>query len=557
MAAKGCYLLESDITWLSTESEAEKQAIIDKVEQIIDKVTGTHWCPTAFDIKLNGNNKNRLFIPLETDILSVTGIFINCVELDSNWWTYDINSVFLDPCIGDSMWGRNAVQDGDFYFWKTTAPTTDLYYWIETPTWEVDFDGGQNEPAIGDDIGTATDNNFFIVGYSVTSGSWAGNDAVGKLWISKPGFTACGWIDNEQINNNTQGNILANGGAGLGVNGPVVDASTINRNAAEVQVGNYCVEMDIDSLNTVAQIRQRVLLLRNRNYRLFFKYMNSKAAKRAKFMLYNADLNVSLLGDGTWVTGQVYVSLPTSGGTATPYVPSWIDYSLDFTSHSDYTGYELYFENENALWEVDFDGAQNKPDIGDSLSTPSGSNFIIDSYVLSSGLWDGTGFGKLWLRKAGATSCGWLDNEDITNDTKSETLAGGVGLGVQGAVATITAADSKIYFDNVGILTAGIAAIASDLTKGIFPHGFNNVQVIGTHGESSIPEAIKQAGIILANWEVDPAAEAAAGLMKSEKIGDYSYTNLATAEADVLTGVNKADMLLRHYIKRKAILMAP
>ena len=38
---------------------------------------------------------------------------------------------------------------------------------------------------------------------------------------------------------------------------------------------------------------------------------------------------------------------------------------------------------------------------------------------------------------------------------------------------------------------------------------------------------------------------------------DYSYTNLATAEMDVLTGIDKADMYLRHYIKRKAILMAP
>ena len=47
------------------------------------------------------------------------------------------------------------------------------------------------------------------------------------------------------------------------------------------------------------------------------------------------------------------------------------------------------------------------------------------------------------------------------------------------------------------------------------------------------------------------------GLMKSEKIGDYSYTNLAAAEVDVLTGIDKADMYLRHYIKRKAIVMAP
>lgn len=456
MAAEGCYLHEDDITWPAGYA-GDKQAVIDKVEQIIDKVTGTHWCPTAFDIKLNGNNKNRLFIPLETDILSVTGIFINCVELDSNWWTYDINSVFLDPCIGDSMWGRNAIQDGDFYNWKVADPTTDLYYWVETPTWEVDFDGGQNEPAIGDDVGTATDDNFFITAYQLTGGAWDGT-GVGKLWLRKPGFTTCGWADNEQINNNTQGNILANGGAGLGVNGAVADASTVNRDSDEVQVGNYCVRLDIDAVPSQAGISQKFSLYHNRNYRLFFKYLNSIAGATAEFLLYNADKDESLAADGTWVAGQVYVELAN--------VLAWTDYSLDFTSHADFANYELYLGN-------------------------------------------------------------WA------------------------------AASSEIYFDNVGVLTAGIAAIASDLTEGIFPHGFNNVQVVGTHGESSIPEAIKQAGIILANWEVDPAAEAAAGLMKSEKIGDYSYTNLATAEVDVLTGVNKADMLLRHYIKRKAILMAP
>jgi len=372
MAAVGCYLEEGDISnWPDGATEAEKQAVIDKVEDIIDIVTGTHWCATAFDIKLNGNDKNRLFIPLHTDILSVTSILIACVELDSSWWSYDANSVFLDPCIGDSLWGSNAVQDGDFYNWTVADPTTDLYYWIET----------------------------------------------------------------------------------------IAGTSTVNRDTAQVQVGNYCVRLDIDELNSVANLRQRVSLLRNTNYRLFFKYLNSEAAKTAEFMLYNEDLNVSLQADGTWAAGQVYVSLAN--------VVAWTDYSLEFTSHADFSNYDLYLANDAA-----------------------------DS--------------------------------------------------------------SSIYFDNVGILTAGIAAIASDISEGIFPRGFNNVQVIGTHGESgAVPEAIKQAGIILAEWENDPAAHAAAGLMKSEKIGDYSYTNMIGTEEDVLTGVNKADLLLRHYIKRKAVFMAP
>ncbi len=371
MAATGCYLHEGDIdNWPAGYTEAQKQAIIDKVEQIIDKVTGSHWCATAFDIKLNGNNKNRLFIPLETDILSVTQILIDCVDLDSSYWTYDINSVFLDPCIGDSMWGSNAIQDGDFFSWKIADPTTDLYYWEET----------------------------------------------------------------------------------------IAGTSTVNRDTAQVQVGNYCVRLDIDALNSQVGISQKFSLQRDTNYTLFFKYLNSIAGVTAEFLLYNADKNESLAADGTWTAGQVYVELAN--------VLAWTNYELNFTSHADFANYELYLGN-------------------------------------------------------------WA------------------------------AASSSIYFDNAGVLTAGIAAIASDLTEGIFPRGFNNVQVIGTHGESSVPEAIKQAGIAFAKWENDPASEAAAGLMKSEKIGDYSYTNMISAEEDVLTGIDKVDMYLRHYIKRKAILMAP
>lgn len=371
MAAEGCYLSEHDITWPAGTTEAEKQAVIDKVEQIIDKVTHTHWCAKAFDIKLNGNGKNRLFIPVHTDILSVTDIYIGCVELDSSWWEYDINSVFLDPCIGDSLWGSNAIKDGDFYNWAVADPTTDLYYWEETT------------------LGT----------------------------------------------------------------------STVNRDTAEVQVGSYCVRIDVDALNSQVGISQKFSLYRNRDYTLFFKYLNSEAAKTAEFLLYNADKDESLAADGTWAAGINYVELAN--------VVAWTDYSLEFTSHVDFANYELYLGNYGA-------------------------------------------------------------------------------------------ASSSIYFDNVGVLTAGIAAIAADLTEGIFPRGFNNVQVIGTMGESgAVPEAIKQAGIILMEWEVNPVAVPAAGLMKSEKIGDYSYTMLASAESDVLTGVNKADMLLRHYIKRKPILMAP
>ncbi len=122
---------------------------------------------------------------------------------------------------------------------------------------------------------------------------------------------------------------------------------------------------------------------------------------------------------------------------------------------------------------------------------------------------------------------------------------------------------NSIYLDPC---TSGTGSLSPELyyklgeamERGIFPRGYNNIWVIGTMGESvAVPEAIKQAAVILAKWENDPTLYTYTGLKKSEKIGDYSYTNLATTEADVLTGIAEADFYLRLYVKRKAILMVP
>lgn len=74
-------------------------------------------------------------------------------------------------------------------------------------------------------------------------------------------------------------------------------------------------------------------------------------------------------------------------------------------------------------WEVDFDIGTNEPNIGDRISTPSDANFFIVDYVLLTGGWDGSGKGKLWIRKPRFIICGWLDNDVITNNTQLNQLA--------------------------------------------------------------------------------------------------------------------------------------
>lgn len=72
--------------------------------------------------------------------------------------------------------------------------------------YEVPFDAGTNEPDVDDVLDSDNgDDGWTLVGYEVTSGSWAGNDAAGKLWIRKVGDDDPGWSDDDTITNASDG----------------------------------------------------------------------------------------------------------------------------------------------------------------------------------------------------------------------------------------------------------------------------------------------------------------------------------------------------------------
>jgi len=86
-----------------------------------------------------------------------------------------------------------------------------------TKLWKFQFDGGQNEPQVGDLIkSTIETTGATLVSVSVTSGSWGGNDAAGTVVVKKASLPA--YADNEDLLNDTQSNTMA-GGAGLGCDG--------------------------------------------------------------------------------------------------------------------------------------------------------------------------------------------------------------------------------------------------------------------------------------------------------------------------------------------------
>ena len=67
-------------------------------------------------------------------------------------------------------------------------------------------------------------------------------------------------------------------------------------------------------------------------------------------------------------------------------------------------------------------------------------------------------------------------------------------------------------------------------TFSFFPTGFQNISVKYTSGYSPIPDAVQAACALVAGVLNNLSGSGTDNTKKSEKIGDYSYTNFTTAE---------------------------
>lgn len=81
----------------SGSSSTDRQAVIDRAEQLIENLTKDYFYSKAFVIYRNGNGQNHLVLNLQPNILTVTEILVRGVALETSWWTYDASSVYLDP----------------------------------------------------------------------------------------------------------------------------------------------------------------------------------------------------------------------------------------------------------------------------------------------------------------------------------------------------------------------------------------------------------------------------------------------------------------------------
>ena len=96
MPAAGNYVDETDVdNWPAGYTEDQKQEVIDRIEEMVERATGDYFYAKSLDIKLNGNGKSRIFPSLRQDILSVTNLHVNDIEIPSTEWSYDKDSIFV------------------------------------------------------------------------------------------------------------------------------------------------------------------------------------------------------------------------------------------------------------------------------------------------------------------------------------------------------------------------------------------------------------------------------------------------------------------------------
>jgi len=98
MAADGNYVNESDIdNWTDELTEDDKLGIVEGAERKVEELTKDVFYPKAFVKYFDGKGKDRMFLNFTATVLTVTEILVFGVELDSSWWTFDEQSVYLDP----------------------------------------------------------------------------------------------------------------------------------------------------------------------------------------------------------------------------------------------------------------------------------------------------------------------------------------------------------------------------------------------------------------------------------------------------------------------------
>lgn len=92
---KGHYLVDTDVdNWVAEESDANKLMVIQAAEELIEKITKDYFYAKTFTLVMDGNGRDRLFLGLRPNILSITQIKLSGVVLNANLYGFSNYAVF-------------------------------------------------------------------------------------------------------------------------------------------------------------------------------------------------------------------------------------------------------------------------------------------------------------------------------------------------------------------------------------------------------------------------------------------------------------------------------
>jgi hypothetical protein len=89
-------LMDDVINFPAGYDADDKREAVQLEEERIEKITHDFFYSKAFDIKINGNGKDQIFIPFMANVLTVTALYVWGISIDSAIWTYSERSVLLD-----------------------------------------------------------------------------------------------------------------------------------------------------------------------------------------------------------------------------------------------------------------------------------------------------------------------------------------------------------------------------------------------------------------------------------------------------------------------------
>jgi len=89
--------LFDDVSNFPTAYEVyDKHDIVAEEEENIERITKDFFYAKAFDINLNGNGQDQIFFNFLQDCLTASALNISDVSIDSDVWTFNKRSVYLD-----------------------------------------------------------------------------------------------------------------------------------------------------------------------------------------------------------------------------------------------------------------------------------------------------------------------------------------------------------------------------------------------------------------------------------------------------------------------------